>query len=467
MALKGTTVIELTNVKTGEVEVVKEENMITNAIAQLFSNNIEGMLFNVQGTSGISWADYHLPICPNSIGGILLFSDALQEDVNNIFAPSANPCVGYASNNVNSTANVMRGSLNLTESGKITRGYKFVWDFATSQGNGTISAVALTHKRGGVGFVGDTYDAGSRWLQHKNTSIGISGTTSNLYVDAVEVNFEGDYFYTISMNTANELIIKKVRKCFRNIGLNFSLREGGDEILETTTITPTNFINPNASNGNGYWDMIDGKDGHWYGFLCSGNSSGNANVKWIKIKKADYTFTEGTWTLTNARLTSVGYRSGYGGSPSREVRSVIRDGYVYFMHYNRTGVYKVNLNNSADITYIAFGFTSNFNGGDNYGYTYMWNYGDWIMGSDFVIDTNDVVRKTTNNRALSYICTPFFQYGPYALTFGRYSYSSMSVYKSMWLLTPYLASINNLSTSVIKTADKTMKITYTVTETEQ
>jgi len=466
MGLKGTTIIELTDVNTGEVETHMEENMITNAVAQLFSHNIEGMLYNVQGTSGINWADYHLPICPNAIGGILLFSEALTEDANNIFAPSANPCVGYASNNVNSTANVMRGSLNLTESGKIARGYKFVWDFATSQGNGTISAVALTHKRGGVGYVGDSYDAGNRWLQIKNVGIGSSGVTANMYVDVVEINFEGNYFITISMNTANEIIIKKVRKCYREIGLNFSLKEDGDEVLETTSITPTNFINQYASNGYGYYDFIDGKDGYWYGFLTNGNSSGNATVKWIKIKKEDYSFEEATWTLTNARLTSCGYHSGYGGSPSREVRTVIRNGYVYFMHYSRTGVYKVNLNNSADITYIAFGFTSNFNGGDNYGYTYMWNYGDWIMGSDFVIDTNDVVRKTTNNRALSYVCSPLFQYGPYVITHGRYSYNSMSVYKGLWLLTPYLASINNLSTSVIKTADKTMKITYTITETE-
>ena len=40
----------------------------------------------------------------------------------------------------------------------------------------------------------------------------------------------------------------------------------------------------------------------------------------------------------------------------------------------------------------------------------------------------------------------------------------MTVYKTLWLVSPYIASINNLSTSVIKTADKTMKITYTVEE---
>lgn len=466
MGMKGTTVIELTDVKTGKVETYSDENMITNAISQLFANNIEGMLYYIQSYGNANWNDYHLPLCPNAIGGILLFSETLDEDANNIYAPSINPCVGYASNNVNSTANVMRGSLNLTESGKIERGYKFVWDFATSQGNGTISAVALTHKRGGVGYVGDSYDAGNRWLCMKNVSTGVSGVKANLYVDIVEVNFEGNYFVSISMDNSNNIIVKKVRKCYRDVGLNFSLMDGGDEILETTTLTPTNFINSTASNGYGYFDFIDGKDGYWYGFLTGGNSSGNATVKWMKIKKDDYSFTEGTWTLTNARLTTCGYRSGYAGYPSREVRSVIRNGYVYFMHYNRTGVYKVALNNSADITYIAFGFTSDFSGGDNYGYTYMWNYGDWIMGSDFVIDTNDVVRKTANNRALSYICTPLFQYGPYVLTHGRYSYNSMSVYKSLWFMCPYLVSINNLSTAVIKTADKTMKITYTITETE-
>ena len=31
---------------------------------------------------------------------------------------------------------------------------------------------------------------------------------------------------------------------------------------------------------------------------------------------------------------------------------------------------------------------------------------------------------------------------------------------------PYFATINNLSSSVVKTADKTMKITYTITEGE-
>ena len=37
-------------------------------------------------------------------------------------------------------------------------------------------------------------------------------------------------------------------------------------------------------------------------------------------------------------------------------------------------------------------------------------------------------------------------------------------YRHMYLLTPYLATINNLASAVVKDANKTMKITYTLTE---
>ena len=224
------------------------------------------------------------------------------------------------------------------------------------------------------------------------------------------------------------------------------------------------FINSTASSNYGYYDFIDGEDGYWYGFMGSGNSSGNATVKWIKISKADFTFTEGTWTLTNAQIYQLGYRSGYGGQPYRNVQSVMRGGYLYALKYDRKGVYKINANNSADITLIPFGFTSNFSGGDNYGYVQMYKIGDRILGSDFNICSDDTIIGTKNYTGLNYVCTPFFRYGPYAISFGRYSYSTASVYKTLFLVTPYLASINNLSTSVIKTADKTMKITYTVEE---
>ena len=79
MAIKGKAEIVLTDVHTGEVEVIREENMVTNVIQEIFSHNIEGMLFCVQGQGTTSFTDYILPLCKNAIGGIILFQDALTE----------------------------------------------------------------------------------------------------------------------------------------------------------------------------------------------------------------------------------------------------------------------------------------------------------------------------------------------------------------------------------------------------
>ena len=58
-------------------------------------------------------------------------------------------------------------------------------------------------------------------------------------------------------------------------------------------------------------------DGYWYGFSNEGNSSGSATMVWVKIKKEDYSMTEGQWTLSNAKLMDVGNRDANGSFPER------------------------------------------------------------------------------------------------------------------------------------------------------
>ena len=53
--------------------------------------------------------------------------------------------------------------------------------------------------------------------------------------------------------------------------------------------------------------------------------------------------------------------------------------------------------------------------------------------------------------------------GPFMI---GYSSDEETLYKTLYLHTPYLGTINNLSSPILKTADKTMKITYTLTEEE-
>ena len=462
--MKGITEIELTDVRTGQVEKHTETNLVTNAIAHFFSHNIEGMLFTINGNTN-DLNDNMLPLCPNSIGGILLFSDTIEEDPNKYYVPSANPCVGYASNNVNGTTNIMRGSMNLTETKKLDNGYKFVWDFTTSQANGTISCVALTHKWAGLAYMGDTYNGNNFVWVMRSRNGESSGQARTAYINAVEIDPENNFLWTIGLNTSNEIIIQKIRMSFTSVGLNDTMLGSNYDVLSEVKLNPTSFVMADPKRNEGNYDFFDGKDGYWYGFMHEQNRDGNAVFNKIKINKADYSFTEETMIVNGARTHAVGYHSGYNVNPSRDVHSVLLNGFLYIVSYDNTKVYKINIDNPADVKEIPLGFTSNYTCNDDYyrsGSISLANIGDWIIGSDFLINTEDRVFKKANNAPWTYTSTPLFPYGPYLFSFG--GYYANATRQNLFLATPYLATINNLETSVIKTADKTMKITYTIQE---
>jgi len=54
---------------------------------------------------------------------------------------------------------------------KLSNGYKFVWEFTPSQGNGTIAAVGLTSKHGGANANGSDVAVDSTLLQIKKVSL--------------------------------------------------------------------------------------------------------------------------------------------------------------------------------------------------------------------------------------------------------------------------------------------------------
>lgn len=462
MRVKGTMIMELTDVNTGEVETVAEENLVTNAVNHIFGLNPLGVFYEIgESIDGIKWQSGLLPICPNAIGGILLFSKALEENADNIYSLSDNLPVAYASNNVNSTANVARGSMNLTESKALDNGYKFVWEFTPSQGNGTIAAAALTSAQGGANAYGSLAGDSSTFLQIKSLNIGNLAMAKQLVLfETVEVDFEKDTLYSITFQDTG-MRIRKVRLPIFSVGLNEKMDDStftvvDDQVIQTAVFR---FLGDYTL----YGEFLDGGDGYWYGFSNEGNSSGSATVLWVKIKKEDYSMTEGEWTLSNAKLTDVGSRDETSSFPERVVKCCVRKGYLYVAAYNKKGIYKINLSNASDVTLIEFGFTSKWKPLCETGTceVYMTLVGDLIIGGDFQITIEDKVIHTQGSFRLNDAATPLFQYKNFLLGWGG-SYGSE--YRTMYLLTPYLATINNLSSAVVKTVDKTMKITYTLTE---
>ena len=462
MVLKGVMTIELTDETTGVVETVTEENMITESVNNILGLNPMGIFYAATGEydNAVLWNDNLLPICPNMIGGILLFSEALAEDEELLYESSDNLPVAYASNDVNSTANLSRGSLNLTESMALTNGYKFVWEFTPNQGNGTIAAVALTSALGGQNGFGSLVGDASAFLQLKAADIGeISDANKMVLFETVEMDFENSLLYSITFENAG-VRIRKLRIPVFSIGLNEKLDDSTYTVLDDEVLTPETF--EFLGSYTKYGEFMDGQDGYWYGFSNEGNSSGDATMLWIKISKTDYSFTEGQWTLSNAKLMDVGNREN-GTFAERVVKCCVRGGYLYVPAYDKTGIYKISLSNSTDVTLINFGFTSQWKPLCETGSCelYLTLVGDLIIGGDFQITAEDTVIQTQGSARLNNAATPLFQYKNFLFGWGG-SYGNE--YRTAYLLTPYLASINNLSSAVVKTVDKNMKITYTLTE---
>ena len=152
MKLHGHTRLELTDIHTGAVEVVEKDNIITNAVGEIF-NGYGGSLNKAM----LLWrGQQDDPNAPKDLvtmfyGGLLLYDSPLGADPATRFAPAAAGITGTAiAGLVNATTNTTRGSANLTETKLDPAGgtMTYVYEFATNQGNGVIQSVCLTQPQG-------------------------------------------------------------------------------------------------------------------------------------------------------------------------------------------------------------------------------------------------------------------------------------------------------------------------------
>ena len=459
--ITGNLLIELEDVNTGTVETVSETNMVTNAINDILGTNPMGAFYKTGGRydTQLEWNDEMLPICPNMLGGLLLFPGAVTEQADNIYLSSNNLPGAYASNDVNATGNVRRGSMNLTESMVIENGYKFVWEFTPSQGNGTIAAVGITSKQGGANAYGSDTGVNTALLEILRNTLDLTVGELNALFRGVEMDIVHNKLYSIAYGS-NAVTVSTYRVPVFDIGLNEKLDDTTVSLEDTQVLNCQTFHFYGSYTPTGIF--LDG-GAYWWGFANQANSSGDATLLWIKIDKSDFSFDEGSWTLSNAKLKAVGSFREDSSYPATQRNAVVRNGYLYVLAYDNEGVYKINLANHTDVTLIPLGFTSEAKSicGNGSCEARMLMIGDLIIGYDFMIDAADHVIQTFGGVRTENLATPLFQYKEFVVGWGG-SYGNE--YRHVYLLTPYLATICNLSSAVVKNADKTMKITYTLTE---
>lgn len=509
MALKGTATIELTNVRTGRKEVIKHDNLVTNAVSDIFGYNPLGFRFGnftpADGVVSTDFRNYAFPIWKNLIGGLLLYGEPLEENPAKYHADDDNPLIGYASNDVNASEDAMRGSLNPNESGPLSdgKGYRYVFDFTTAQANGTIASLGLTSSYAGKAGHGNTFVsepthiATAMYADYKVTTTNNWNTHLCRIAAITSIDADNSIGYFARVIGGKTIEVGKIRLPLTQISLMDNINEFPPDAYEVRTITTSKFCEVYATSNYNYSTLIDGGDGYIWGFQhkdnAAGNSSGNATVLWIKIRKSDWSFEEGQWTIP-AQLFRFGIYfttdDANGASGDAINYSIIKDGALYAIGYTSDsymrGVYKIPLDNPADVTYLAaekgYIFTPDTYTTSDSMYrraSTAVNEIAGIISYRYMYIENDKLKLRIsgshdyNKRRLGLACVgkPGLRVGPYLLGLGIsfYSTSTASLQGARWspsvfLPTCYLATINNLENPVTKTADKTMKITYIIRE---
>ena len=449
--MKGKTIIELTDVKTKKKEVLKDDNLVTDVLEKILTLNPNGLLTNIN-------KDTFYPIVEKIVGGILLFKDKITEDKNTSFVSTSNECIGYAGQVEGVQENPLQGSFNKQESKATSNGYKFVWDFATSKANGKISSVCLTNSKAGGGYFGTKSNGETNRIKLGEDKYLIKNADTEMkkkYVNVVEANFEENYIVSI-VPESDHLRIIKSREPLLNFRLDDSL-----SFLNEKNITETKIKYKKSYGTYGVCIYVDAEN---YYLLKTTTSGGNTNVTKLKINKANNSIEETEFTLENVKIENIGsYSLDY--DYYRTIKSVLRGGYVYAVSTDEKYVVKFAINNPVDVTKIEPKFT--LKTGSVSSHTTgcgMYILGDMIIGTNFTIDKNDKVTEIAQSDLSTIECIPL-SYGPFLLGYFANGESSGDKYlrKVLYLITPYLATINNLSKTVEKTADKIMKITYYLT----
>lgn len=467
--LKGKTKIELTDVHTGEIEVIEEENMVTNALQYIF--NPMGYVKAADPMFTAEYVRYYQTLT----GGLLLLNKTLKEDPDNISLPSdveQTGCAVYGKQNT--SGQTLRGNYNETESeiDLENRKMKYVYDFDTAEGNGTIACVALTHAFGGYSNRG-CEEAPARGLYPYYKSIGsgllrYTGGNSDIgaydrtlanstygtgYKWIIKVNGTMDSVYYFSMLSSTSVKLWRYRANIKTISL-FDAPGSARTLLETEEVSFSQAINTQYFSYN-----YDEETDKLYIISAAGSYVANNGVYYIT--EID---------LANGNAVRQYQMNNKCGSNMR-ISSERDDcycyrGYVYFMNYGYSTkyyIYRQEIGNSANIQKIAEEVRNSYPVAARDGRIY-YELPNTYSGSYccYVVNTDAFTMKIPETYNM--FDSTHRQYVPvfgYPLTYYMTNGSNNGCFA---IRTDYLATINNLSSPVVKTADKTMKVTYTLQE---
>lgn len=413
--LHGHVRVELHDRWTGRVvDSQEKDNLVTDAMQKVAMT--QAWTNNNTGLQNPMFQDV-LPLHSKGLGGLLLFNGTLTESASNVALPSTARLVGFAGQTAD-TANALKGSYNAQESIYTSTGFSTVWDFLTSQANGTIASLARTS----YGFISSAHFLATAAFGYGNDAsttpgsvayLGYDETNKYLYVALTNAATIGGVVYP----TSN---IYRVKAEINEIGLWSYLHP----ISQWTLIKSLTSSDGTTSAASYVYDPYE-------------NNFVYANGTTLHLIAMD-----GTHTTKNLAGTSGGWlcvtenyywRAGT-GSPDAAVYCIEKANTANVQAFNDTGSRSIRaLKNDMVVT--------------------------WGGGSQFYPQSALVQYRYPDGTIIDVPDT----LGSYVSQINRIG-SFWSAGGTLFIPTAYLGTIANLDSPVTKSSSQTMKIIYTLTE---
>lgn len=488
--LHGKAIIDLHNNRTHLDTHIEHDNMVTSWLEDITS---QLWMYDIYAPKKFQTLN-----ADDVFGGIMLFEHPLGTDADDYWFPSptTNRMVAHGNHESYAGADLTRGSFNAGQSswgsGSITR----VWDFTNEQGNGTIASLGLCSKR--AGFIGSGQptmpesSAVGKFADRTYSQVigGISNTDNRSY-NACYVT-EGCFYwmYLTSNGTLKVIKCNAPWNMYRPTryyvaqntvtSLGYNVLATSDNLSETTYDLSSALGTINCSvafvSDSGKLYLISGGPSAW--------SNGTSRTLVI------FDIVAGTYTTKTVTNNTGHQLHTYNNSNQTNIgQMAVKGDYLYLLtQENPTKLAFINLTDNTDCGLVlAPDGVSDFTFPRSYTSAPGGNSGLDVYGNMLIVhdssptsslqwtDVVYVIVEPDHSLYLDayalnanyYNVNKVFSCGKinnaYTFVYGHYNTSYNQNELNADVL-PCLTTKNNLESAVTKTADMTMRVTYTVTE---
>ena len=473
--LKGHVKAILHNCRTGKNEVFESDNLVTNAVADIYANNYMG---------GI---DFHklAPLWSTWYGGVLCYGNAHTLDADNYYPDPTNPLIAHAGDQAPGSAAIVAEDY--------TRGYptqtiigddyvKQTWEWNSNQGNGNINAISLTHKDTGNVGLGNNSSAFRAFkafevingAQLGNITASLSGE-KNVFAEyddnhglAFYIGADGEYRSGYSKFETNKISVQIKRVMNLKAGLFDTPEASFVNVRKFTVNTSVTFYKQPSF----YFDKENKRLWLFTNYTALAAFSKTAINYTVIDCEDEVELSHGTFTSDTANIAPLSMdRTSSNSYNEPNFVNIVFDGtYFYFPTTNNKSW---NWNNLSTNLYSGFRKINRSTPADqeqvNFSGDYYRQRGGLVNGGYVVFD-GAVVRGNT-----AYICVNALPWGDgaesalinqpekissYVMPMGNGGSGVRQIIASKLVNT----TLFNLNDTIQKTIEKSLVIEYTLTE---